>query len=78
MTTFTNSFHNTEIEIRAKVGEIVSAATYRKVCRALCSPSDCQCGTFRGSVAWLEETPQSYQRFSGPREYRVSDANDPA
>lgn len=71
MTTFTNNFHNSEITIRANGGDVVSATTYRKVCRALCGAEDCKCGTFRGSQAVLVETGASYQRLRGPREYEV-------
>ena len=76
MTTFCNTFHNTASEIRAKVDEIVSATTYRKVRHNLCSQSDCQCGTFRGSRYFLRETDVSYQRRTGPREYMVIDSQN--
>lgn len=49
MTTITNSYHNTSIEIRAKVGETVSASTLRKVARKLCGLEGCTCGRTDGS-----------------------------
>jgi hypothetical protein len=58
MTTLTNEFHNTEITIRANEGEQVSKATRRKVQKALCGISDCQCSGYdgtRGSMYRLQE-----------------------
>ena len=71
MTTFTNDFHGTEVSIKASVGDIVSAFTYRRVCNTLCGHQGCECGTFRGSSSYLRETDSSYQSLRGPRQYMV-------
>ena len=47
--TITNDFHCTSIEIRAKVGQIVSPSTLRRVRRALCGIPTCTCGRSDGS-----------------------------
>ena len=44
-----NSFHNTEIEIKATPGVSVSRSTLNRVRRTLCPVSDCLCGGEDGS-----------------------------
>lgn len=44
MLTLINSYHQTEIQIKANPGDSVSKSTLRRVRKALCGISDCQCG----------------------------------
>lgn len=48
MTILINEFHNTEISIRAAVGEHVADSTVRKIRKKLCGISDCYCSGYTG------------------------------
>lgn len=44
MITLTNNFHNTEVKLRAKAGDILAPAQIRRCRQALCGISGCTCG----------------------------------
>lgn len=48
MLTLTNDFHNTEVRIRANVGDTLSRRRWRDVQRKLCGVTGCACGGVRG------------------------------
>ncbi len=43
-TTIRNDFHNTQVHVRAEVGDTLSAQVTARVQRELCGVSGCQCG----------------------------------
>lgn len=48
MTILINEFHNTEISIRAAVGEYVADSTIKRIRKKLCGISDCHCSGSTG------------------------------
>ena len=49
MITLTNNFHNTEINIRADVGDTLTHSQVSRSRRALCGIADCSCSGREGT-----------------------------
>jgi hypothetical protein len=44
--TLHNHFHNTEVTIRAEVGDVLTPSQLKRASKSLCGMQDCQCGAF--------------------------------